>query len=502
MNEPDSMIGLLVRKLSTLTFARWTGSSEPFGIDKAMNLLWEFEQSYPVARLTLLKVPCWHILRYGIWMKLWKQTNNSRKAMVFNTYKLGIDAPQRESYKTELGATAPDDVARADYLVFTNLNSSDRTLMEGGAYQRIVDPVVEALSTLGTVRKVIPLKTPSNLAGEPYVIEPDYVVPDPAITIGEIPPVRSVGWNFLQEVTRHFRIVKLNEQRLSELIVAYKVLEEYYARILRAAQPKVVFFMNLGIHMPLCEAAKKLGIRSVELQHGAQKENTPIYTWRQVPAAGYPGLPDYFGVWGEADARHIRDVFNGTVKPVVTGYEWLNSPLNREMTDDCAKAIRRIRENYNTIALYTLQNQKELPKDILDLANRTPNTCFVIRKHPKWSNGFPDSANIAENVILDPALQGGAIISLLELVDVHITRDSTSAYEANYLGIPTFVHSLEGHRMYDEEIQNGTVFDLNVLEKLLSSKEGLAEFLEDYKSSQTGVMVSKVSLTEVLAAIC
>jgi hypothetical protein len=374
--------------------------------------------------------------------------------------------------------------------------------MEGGVYQRIVDPVIEALSSLGTVRKVIPLKTPSNLAGEPYIIEPDYVVPNQDITIGEIPSVHSEGWNFLQEVTRHFRIVKLNEQRLSELIVAYKVLEEYYARILRAAQPKVVFFMNLGIHMPLCEAAKKLGIRSVELQHGAQKENTPIYTWRQVPAAGYPGLPDYFGVWGEADARHIRDVFNGTVKPVVTGYEWLNSPLNRETADDCVRAIRRIRDNYDTVALYTLQNQKDLPKDILDLANRTPNTCFVIRKHPKWSNGFSQSASTPENVVLDPALQGGSVISLLELVDVHITRDSTSAYEANYLGIPTFVHSVEGYRMYDEEIQNGTVFDLTVLEKLLSSKEGLAGFLKDYKSSLAGVMVSKVSLTEVLAAIC
>ncbi len=471
-------------------------------ISEAMTLLWNFEERYPVANLTLEEVPCWHILRYGIWMKLWKQVNNNRKAKGFNTYKLRINQEQHQRYKSEISAIKPSEVTQSDYLVFTNLNSSDRTLMQNGAYQRIVDPVIEALSSLGTVRKVIPLKTPSNLAGEPYVIEPDYVVPDPAITIGEIPPVSSEGWNFLREVTRHFRIVKLNEQRLSELIVAYKVLEEYYARILRAAQPKVVFFMNLGIHMPLCEAAKKLGIRSVELQHGAQKENTPIYTWRQVPAAGYPGLPDYFGVWGEADAMHIRDIFNGTVEPVVTGYEWLNSLLNKEMTDDCVKAIRRIRDSYDTIALYTLQNQKELPKEILDLANRTPNTCFVIRRHPKWSNGFSESASTPENVVLDPALQGGSVISLLELVDVHITRDSTSAYEANYLGIPTFVHSVEGFRMYDEEIQNGTVFDLTVLEKLLSSKEGLAGFLEDYKSSQTGVMVSKVSLTEVLAAIC
>ncbi len=483
-------------------FKYFRGAGVPLDIDQLMNMLWEFEKHNDVSKLTVDGMPCWHILRYGIWMKLWKCTSKSRSARNFNPYKIKIEKERRLFYCNNLRALEPSQNTETDYLVFTNLNSSDRTLMEGRVYQRIVDPVVEALSTLGTVRKVIPLKTPSNLAGEPYVIEPDYVVPNQDITIGEIPPVRSEGWNFLQEVTRHFRIVKLDEQRLSELIVAYKVLEEYYARILRAAQPKVVFFMNLGIHMPLCEAAKKLGITSVELQHGAQKDNTPIYTWHQVPAAGYLGLPDYFGVWSEADARHIHDVFNGTVKPVVTGYEWLNSPLNREMTDDCFKAISRIRDNYDTIALYTLQNQKELPEDILELASRTPNTCFVIRKHPKWSSGFSYSANIAENVILDPALQVGAIISLLELVDVHITRDSTSAYEANYLGIPTFVHSLEGHRMYDEEIQNGTVFDLNVLEKLLSSKEGLAEFLEDYKSSQTGVMVSKVSLTEVLAAIC
>lgn len=477
-----------------------TGKGVPakYSLDEAMQLLKSFEENYPVTQIFLGNTPCWHILRYGIWMKLWKMTQSRRSHANFNVYNIDISASWRAHYADNPGAIPAHETGRYDYLLFTNPNSSDRIILKHATYQRIIDPVYEALSKTGTAAKVIALRNPSPMADDRYVHAPVYILPGALQKTGYFHNL-NVPNDFFEKICAHFRAADLTRQHICSLIDAYVNLKNYYAEILAAAKPRAIFFLNLGIHMPLCEAAKELGITCTEIQHGVQKANTPIYNdWMNFPRQGYSGLPDYFGVWGAVDAAHISRTFKGTVKPLICGYPWLTKPESRSLTSEAQAAINHLRERFDFLGVFTLQNQTSMPEEIVDLAKHMKNAALIIRKHPKWSKGFKSAVFFGENIIFDDNLHNTSILSLLEQIDFHITRDSTSAHEANYAGIPTFIYSDEGRRMFEDEIKDNIVLELKQLKALGSAREEILAFLKDYKENRAKKMISDVDLRDAL----
>jgi hypothetical protein len=113
-------------------------------------------------------------------------------------------------------------------------------------------------------------------------------------------------------------------------IYCIKSCADLFEKILLKTTPKICFIVNYysfeGMGMNL--ACKKLGIASVDIQHGVQGSDHPAYgSWFSVPVAGYELLPDFFWCWSESEYRSI-DKWSASVaphhQPIVGGNNWLN----------------------------------------------------------------------------------------------------------------------------------------------------------------------------------
>src|SRR5262249_31727054 len=100
-------------------------------------------------------------------------------------------------------------------------------------------------------------------------------------------------------------------------------------------------------NMALVAACRRLGIPSVDLQHGVQGAFHIAYgPWMQVPSQGWDLLPDRFWCWSEPEVNSIRSWAaraGGHHVPLVGGNPWLDSwragdsPLVREMDSRVAR---------------------------------------------------------------------------------------------------------------------------------------------------------------------
>jgi hypothetical protein len=276
-------------------------------------------------------------------------------------------------------------------------------------------------------------------------------------------------------------------------------LKYFYKEALIKFNPKTVLFMNMGIHMPLCEAAKELGIKTIEVQHGAQKANTPIYNdWLKLPKNGYKGLPDYFAVWGELDKKHIDQVFQGTIKPIIVGCTWLDKSTNGKSTSYIKELFVNLRKKYQFIIVLTLQNQNKFPPDILNLIEKFDYVAWVIKTHPKWNCLNLELLKEYKNIVINDYIQHESIMSLLQEADAHVTRDSSSVYEANSIGVPSFVYSKSGYKMYSYELNDGTVQKISKLSDLLSQEivepGAFRAYSDKYKKNHGSTMLASINL--------
>ena len=58
--------------------------------------------------------------------------------------------------------------------------------------------------------------------------------------------------------------------------------------------------------MGLLLAAKRNGIRTIDIQHGVQSENDFLFSsWTNIPTNGYELLPDIFWCWSNVEKENI-----------------------------------------------------------------------------------------------------------------------------------------------------------------------------------------------------
>ncbi len=221
-------------------------------------------------------------------------------------------------------------------------------------------------------------------------------------------------------------------------------------------RPPVVFFSGQNrANLALTWAARRLGIPTVDIQHGAaafSPANIKWHTWTCIPDQGYDLLPDYFWVWGPAAAALISRTANPNCpyhRPLVGGHPNLmaNLPdvIPPELRARCAAADKTVAV---TLGLARLHG---LPDPLVQAMAQAPREwLWLIRVHPQdWND--PDAmaqvearlqaatvSNVAVRVPTQAPLE-----QVLPLADRHVTPYSSSAVEASAFGIPTvFVHPL------------------------------------------------------------
>lgn len=276
-----------------------------------------------------------------------------------------------------------------------------------------------------------------------------------------------------------FRYAKLNDPRYSDFKEDVKNafdrdvrfgranLERYMARVILMEKLFRYFYRKngTGLVFTVCYyedycfaaniAAFKLGITSIDLQHGVQGPYHPAYApMTRIPNKGFAMVPRVFWVWNSSSYQNIANWNTEEHVGILGGNPWMQffeKFSGRETT------ISRADLDKPNI-MVSLQPVDEVLPDFLVSAIKTTADfyCWQIRLHPRQFGKIDEikkklaERKIGDFVELDMPTNLPLPI-LLKQTTVHITQWSSVVIEASELGVPSILIHQNGEAMYPRE---------------------------------------------------
>ncbi|SAI28484.1 Uncharacterised protein [Bordetella trematum] len=447
--------------------------------------LLSFENAYPVNNLIAdhgliynKTVHLWPFLRHVFWVR--SQAFYKGKALAkIVTSKMYISLEWRKHYSSVANIVNVEDIqeTNCDFLFFTNLRGTEQTKVDGKIYNRITDPVFEIAKNVGVSKKVEVVKSIGTVVDNRFRFnQVDLIFPSLLRRVGyrEIVDIPS---NFISRVEALFPEIKFTEDALRNEIEFFFSQRDFYIDLLKKYNPKVVFFVGFDYYYALVIAAKSLGIKTVDLQHGVQAGWSPVYNnWQALPADGYDLLPDYFWVWGKYDEEKIKENFPvSTVRPIIGGFPWLDRQKQLFSDQVCdAAALERVGKSSIPVGVITLQDQVEFPALFSDIITSTKNKVkWIIRRHPKHLNVGLNKLD--RSVLHGKFFDNLNFSSLLSVCDIHLTECSTSVIDSDYFGVPSVVTGVQGMLNFKDFIDKGQIFHVNNPKEFLDNLSAILE---------------------------
>lgn len=276
--------------------------------------------------------------------------------------------------------------------------------------------------------------------------------------------------------------IEINHQHFLHQLDRILLSQYSYDQVLSQLNSKLVFFECF--YKPemfgLILSCKRLGIKTVDIQHGKQGTHHLMYShWMKVPKGGYSVLPDFFWNWGEQSAINIKrhsDANIGAHKTVVGGNLWLGKWIHKTpsiLDQKSSQFLDRARA-FAKVVLISLQpssfeKDSAIPGFVQNVIRNTDSkTVFwLIRKHPSEKVLDSDIKRLSEmeNVELDFAYKLPLYL-ILKTATHHITKFSSVAFEANVFDVPTILVHKSGKQLYKDQIENKQFYYAETTEQL------------------------------------
>ena len=369
------------------------------------------------------------------------------------------------------------DAAKRDVVILTFGNR--RQLIGMRYVNRISDPFVEWLGNHGfsslvwELGDVFPRNSPSALITYPLAFEGKFV--DRKTRLGEL--CASPDWYhefatwFGARLGRH-----LSWEECRNYIRNVSIESRVFERWLKQIQPKTLlvdcWYSRTAMAATL--AAHRLGIRSVDIQHGTQG---PYRSWSRVPEGGFETVPDSFWFWGLSDAEDCSANSHFGASRVIGGNLWLNLWREGKQPEFRAsiESARQLKRGFDKTVLVSFDEPQEYHTNLIsELVMRSPREWrWLIRLHPGMRQHLDSlskqlcslnhpGVNVTESSLLP-------LYALLTICDVHLTRTSTCALEALAFGLPTVVVHEEGRSIFKDYIDAGAMRFADRPEQILNA---------------------------------
>ncbi|GFO55607.1 hypothetical protein GMSM_26140 [Geomonas sp. Red276] len=225
-------------------------------------------------------------------------------------------------------------------------------------------------------------------------------------------------------------------------------------------------------------AARRLGVASVDLQHGAQGIGHFAYDgWGRGITPPFELVPDYFWCWGEEPATKVmldNPAFASQCKAVPGGNLWLSAWRSHAVAYRDARfdAVRKQAAGKKVI-LFALQHGYRYSELVPEAVAQSPDDWFwLVRLHPATPEGEKGiihrrlEALHPSKVEFVTATQA-PLLSLMAISQVLITGSSTCALEALAFGLPSVTVTDEGAVVYREFIEGGVMLAAGSAEELV-----------------------------------
>lgn len=235
---------------------------------------------------------------------------------------------------------------------------------------------------------------------------------------------------------------------------------EYFSTILKKLKPQTVFtlcYYNQQA-MIFVAAANRLGIKTVEMQHGPQPcEHLCFGQWSNMPQSGYDFLPRNFWCWDKESESVIKNWAAETklYKAVNAGNPWIDYCLEKPKISSDQEFI-----------LYSLQPEpvslNELFSSQIINTIKASGLLWYLRLHPRMLDkkkeieAILSANNISANI--DDATNLPLPL-LLAKTKLHVTHFSGTAIEASLMKVYSILLSETGQIYYKDLIaQNRAVY--------------------------------------------
>jgi hypothetical protein len=238
-------------------------------------------------------------------------------------------------------------------------------------------------------------------------------------------------------------------------IVKTEILNAYHGitianRFIEKVKPSLIIVVNAYGHTHFVHAARQLGIRVVELQHGVISPYHMGYHYPNVKPGSLEAFPDQvltFGdYWCSAAAFPIpkEDI-------IATGFPHLEAQTSRYSS---------LKRNKRQI-LFVSQKVvgKELAEMAVEIAQRLPNYVIVFKLHPKqyrfWSDELKCLAVNKPANLLVVGGDGPPLYKLFAMSACQVGVFSTAIYEGLWWGLKTIILGLPGWEYMQRLIESG-----------------------------------------------
>lgn len=269
-----------------------------------------------------------------------------------------------------------------------------------------------------------------------------------------------------------------------------------FERWLRKANARFLFFVcwYSPVTMSATMAARRCGVKTVEIQHGLQCEGDFTYaSWLRAPSEGYEVMPDVFWCWGKTAAKELKEfnpAFLGRSSAVAGGHLWLNRWC--QSARESFPAIKRADNEPSGVKRILVTLQVSVPKLLLEaISGSSLAWVWMIRFHPKRRMKYR-AADM--RLFLETGHTGlefersneSLFFELLNDCDVHVTECSACALEALAFGVPSVIL---GGSDYGE---SGKVYYRPFIEKkLMMSADTATDLINAINSSKRIDQASK-----------
>ncbi|XQY91541.1 hypothetical protein ACNRWW_18930 [Metabacillus sp. HB246100] len=439
-----------------------------------MNVINEIELRFNVADWEIAGIKVWPYLRINIATNLQMERKHPSVPSKFKMfYRLMLVSYEQKKY--ELSFKSQNKQGKNAEVLFLS-HSVFRTKVDSIWYDRFCDPIREELNKESISNyqfeyvprrqfrgnKTFPSRyIQSKIDFIKFKYEFKKISSDEAFR-----REYSLLEHFLEEKSIEYSLIPY--ERLLKDVMIIRELSMNFMEWLEKLGTKIgiaIYYYGIeGFAFNL--ACKKLGIESIDIQHGVQGEFHRAYgRWENIPEDGYELLPSTFWTWDEAEKDCINNwsektsyhkVFNG-------GNPWLeiwknpNHPITEYYSNKVKNFINSDEKKINI--LVTLQKERQIPKLLLETINKSSREWkWFIRLHPAMMGQYEEILSTFKQYNGKIEIEQATklpLYSLLGHMNIHVTEWSSTVIEADAFDIPSVIIHPFGRELFQNYIQNG-----------------------------------------------
>jgi len=227
-------------------------------------------------------------------------------------------------------------------------------------------------------------------------------------------------------------------------------------------KPKMIFYSSysLPFKLGLNIQSKKFNIKTIDVQHGKQGPNNPLYSnWGNVTEITHYMLPDYFWTWNMLSKDRIENVGvkKTGLQAVVSGYKFAQTYTKKE---------NKTKNILITLQPLSFKNTFYIQSFLMNYIKKDKNFNWIVKPHPRQT--MRDLVKIKKlfNYPHVTITSNDNIFELLNNSALHITEYSSTAYEGLYLNVETIFTNPIAKDEYFEELKEGKFYYCDNLHKL------------------------------------